>query len=260
MRFKYADGRMPMAMTSGGTTYYLIYDQVGSLRVVVNSSGSVVKSIEYDSFGNITNDSDSAFAVPFRFAGGLYDPDTELVRFGFRDYDPDVGRWTAKDPIFFAGGDTDLYGYVLNDPVNAVDPDGLWTFQIGLGFNAGAILGSSKSGGIIFGKNSETRKWQFGVYGTLGAGLQAGAGASGTLDLTWSPNKNITDVSGFAGTIGGSAIVSPPFFAGATAGTETNIPFDPCAEFSQTFSFGGGIGTPAEGHGFISYTYVKRFF
>jgi hypothetical protein len=36
-----------------------------------------------------------------------------------------VGRWTAKDPIFFAGGDTDLYGYVLNDPVNLVDQDGL---------------------------------------------------------------------------------------------------------------------------------------
>jgi hypothetical protein len=36
-----------------------------------------------------------------------------------------VGRWTAKDPIFFAGGDTDLYGYVLNDPINLVDPDGL---------------------------------------------------------------------------------------------------------------------------------------
>ena len=48
-----------------------------------------------------------------------------LVRFGYRDYDPDTCRWTAKDPIFFAGGDTDLYGYVLNDPVNWVDPLGL---------------------------------------------------------------------------------------------------------------------------------------
>jgi hypothetical protein len=47
------------------------------------------------------------------------------VRFGCRDYDPDVGRWTAKDPIGFSGGDTDLYGYVLNDPINLVDPLGL---------------------------------------------------------------------------------------------------------------------------------------
>ena len=56
---------------------------------------------------------------------GLHDRDTGLVRFGFRDYDPDVGRWTAKDPILFQGGDTDLYGYCLSDPVNWVDVDGL---------------------------------------------------------------------------------------------------------------------------------------
>ncbi len=125
MRFEYADGRIPVAMTSAGSTYYLTYDQVGSLRLVADSAGNVIKSLEYDSFGNIINDSSSTFAVQFGFAGGLYDRDTGLVRFGYRDYDPDVGRWTAKDPIFFAGGDTDLYGYVLNDPVNLFDPWGL---------------------------------------------------------------------------------------------------------------------------------------
>ena len=72
--------------------------------------------------------------MPFGFAGGLHDRETGLVRFGYRDYDPDIGRWTAKDPILFAGGDTDLFGYVLNDPVNLIDPDGL----VGL---AGAISG-----------------------------------------------------------------------------------------------------------------------
>ncbi|MGI0016041.1 MAG: RHS repeat-associated core domain-containing protein, partial [Nitrososphaera sp.] len=61
---------------------------------------------------------------PFGFAGGLYDRDTKLVRFGARDYDPETGRWTAKDPIRFEGGDANLYGYVLNDPVNLVDPKG----------------------------------------------------------------------------------------------------------------------------------------
>jgi RHS repeat-associated protein len=55
----------------------------------------------------------------------LYDPDTRLTRFGARDYDAETGRWTAKDPILFAGGDTNLYGYVLNDPINWVDPFGL---------------------------------------------------------------------------------------------------------------------------------------
>jgi RHS repeat-associated protein len=62
---------------------------------------------------------------PFGFAGGLYDPQTGLLRFGARDYDPETGRWTAKDPIGFAGGGSNLYGYVLSDPVNLLDPSGL---------------------------------------------------------------------------------------------------------------------------------------
>ncbi len=105
--------------------YYLTYDQVGSLRIVVDMSSNVVKRIDYDSFGNVVSDTNPEFRVPFGFAGGLYDPDTGLIRFGYRDYDPDTGRWTAKDPIFFPGRDTNLYGYVLNNPVNLVDPYGL---------------------------------------------------------------------------------------------------------------------------------------
>ena len=125
VRFEYADSRMPVAMTRGGETYYLTYDQVGSLKAVADSAGNVVKRIDYDSFGNIINDTNTSFEMPFGFAGGLHDRDAGLVRFGYRDYDPDIGRWTAKDPIGFAGGDTDLFGYCLSDPVNAVDPLGL---------------------------------------------------------------------------------------------------------------------------------------
>jgi RHS repeat-associated protein len=129
MRLEYADDRMPVALTSSGNTYYLTYDQVGSLKLVADSSGSVVKQIEYDTFGNILNDTNPVFEIPFGFAGGLHDRHTDLVRFGYRDYDPNIGSWTAKDPILFAGGDTDLYGYVLNDPVNIIDPLGLYWFR-----------------------------------------------------------------------------------------------------------------------------------
>ena len=55
----------------------------------------------------------------------LYDRDTGLVRFGARDYDPSVGRWTAKDPIRYSGGEPNLYGYVVGDPVNLVDWTGM---------------------------------------------------------------------------------------------------------------------------------------
>jgi RHS repeat-associated protein len=128
MRFEYADARMPMAMTKGGVTYYLTYDQVGSLRVVADASGNVIKRIDCDSFGSIINDTNTGFTIPFGLAGGLHDRDTGLVRFGFRDYDPEIGRWTAKDPILFDGGDVDLYGYVQNNPISFRDSSGLAAF------------------------------------------------------------------------------------------------------------------------------------
>ncbi len=99
------------------------------MRIVADASGNVIKRIDYDCFGSILADTNPAFEIPFGFAGGLHDRDTGLVRFGCRDYDPETGRWTAKDPIGFAGGDTDLYGYCLNDPVNFVDPDGLFSIM-----------------------------------------------------------------------------------------------------------------------------------
>ena len=112
-------------MVKGGTTYKIISDHLGSPSLVVDvATGMVVQRISYDEFGNITQDTNPGFQ-PFGFAGGIYDRDTGLTRFGARDYDPETGRWTAKDPIGFAGGDTNLYGYVLNDPVNLVDLSGL---------------------------------------------------------------------------------------------------------------------------------------
>jgi RHS repeat-associated protein len=146
-RFEYADDRMPMAMTAFGQRYFLTYDQVGSLIAVADSSGAVVESIQYDSFGNILEDTNPSFTIPFGFAGGLLDRDTGLVRFGYRDYDPELGRWTAKDPIGFDGGDTDLYGYVLNDPVNFVDPIGEFVNlgAAGVGAAIGAAVGATNA-------------------------------------------------------------------------------------------------------------------
>ena len=86
------------------------------------------------------SDSNPDFSIPFGFAGGLYDADTKLVRFGYRDYDPETGRWTARDPIGFAGGDTNLYGYVLGDPINFIDPVGLMSWNWSY-FWAGASQG-----------------------------------------------------------------------------------------------------------------------
>ena len=113
-----------MVLTDG-TVYRLITDHLGSVRLVVNAAtGEVVQRMNYDAFGRVLNDTNPGFQ-PFGFAGGLYDDDTGFVRFGARDYDAYAGRWTAKDPIGFDGGDANLYGYALGDPVNRIDPSGL---------------------------------------------------------------------------------------------------------------------------------------
>ena len=104
--------------------YYVASDQVGTPKVVSSSTGTVVKIMDYDSFGMWTTDSKPGFELPVGFAGGILDTSTLLVRFGYRDYDPDAGRWMAKDPIFFKGGQGNLFGYVQNNPVNNIDPDG----------------------------------------------------------------------------------------------------------------------------------------
>ena len=109
----------------GGATYRVIVDHLGSVRLVMNvSTGSVVQRMAYDEFGNVLADTNPGFQ-PFGFAGGLYDADTGLTRFGARDYDAATGRWTAKDPILFDGGTTNLYEYAGTDPINAKDPTGL---------------------------------------------------------------------------------------------------------------------------------------
>jgi RHS repeat-associated protein len=124
-------------MERGGATYRIVSDHLGSPRVVVDAAtGAVAQRLDYDELGSVVRDTNPGFQ-PFGFAGGLHDRDTGLVRFGARDYDPETGRWTARDPIRFAGGDTNLYAYVLNDPVNLADPSGEMPAML-----AGALVGA----------------------------------------------------------------------------------------------------------------------
>jgi RHS repeat-associated protein len=124
-QFVYADGvNSPEYMIFDGKRYFFVKDHRGSINLVVNvDSGEVVQRMSYSEFGEVIEDTNPGFR-PFGFAGGLYDTDTKLVKFGARDYDGKIGRWVYKDPIGFDGGDTNLYGYVVQDPVNSVDPSG----------------------------------------------------------------------------------------------------------------------------------------
>ena len=143
-RFVYGSrANVPDYMIRDGVKYRIAADEIGSVRLVINATtGEVVQRMDYDEFGVVLRDTNPGFQ-PFGFAGGLYDKDTGLVRFGARDYDPETGRWLSKDPILFGGLQANLYAYNFNDPVNFIDPKGTNPFLIAIG--GGALVGAGAS-------------------------------------------------------------------------------------------------------------------
>jgi RHS repeat-associated protein len=120
---------VPDYVVKGRNTYRLIHAHLGSVRLVVDvATGVVAQRIDYSEWGVVLNDTATGFQ-PFGFAGGFYDPDTGLVRFGARDYDAETGRWTGKDPARFGGKDVNLYQHAFADPINFKDSRGLIVFQ-----------------------------------------------------------------------------------------------------------------------------------
>jgi len=105
----------------------------------------------------------------------VYDRDTRLVRFGARDYDPEVGRWTAKDPIRFGGGDANLYGYVFQDPLNYSDALGWYYILTGGGISTVLGGGLEASAGAYLNTEDSSR----GSFVSIGGG--PGANISGDL-------------------------------------------------------------------------------
>jgi len=112
-------------VTNGKDSYFLLCDQVGTPLALATTDGHVVQTMQYDSFGNLLQVRGDAVRLPLGFAGGLFDADTGLTRFVWRDYDADTGRFTALDPMGAKGGDKDWYGYCVDDPVNRMDAWGL---------------------------------------------------------------------------------------------------------------------------------------
>ncbi|MBK9066951.1 MAG: RHS repeat-associated core domain-containing protein [Gemmatimonadetes bacterium] len=170
-RFVYGNrANVPDYLVRGGAVYRLVTDHLGSVRAVVDTAtGAVAQWTSYDAWGNVLADSGSGFQ-PFGFAGGLTDGATGLVRFGVRDYDPTIGRWTAQDPVGFGGGSSGLHAYAGNDPVNLIDRTGRapqGTENLGRGWTARVdpfeYGGRSSCEIHVFGPTGEV-----GVYGPAG--------------------------------------------------------------------------------------------
>jgi RHS repeat-associated protein len=239
---------VPEYLVKGASTYRIVADHLGSPRLVLDTSdGAVVQRMDYDEFGRVTSDTNPGFQ-PFGFAGGLYDRDTGLVRFGARDYDPQTGRWTAKDPIRFVGRSPNLYGYVLNDPVNFIDTSGL------LGpLASGAIVGGV--GAVIgAGVGFATGGVEGAFAGFLTGGLTGFAAGSGASFFA-AAAAEFGSSAALAGAVGGGtfAPVGNAFGQAAAVGLGFQDRVEPVPLVCSAFTgAAGGAAASAAAQGFAS--------
>jgi len=107
---------------------WALADQVGTIRDIArldNGQFSAVNHRVYDSFGNLTSQTNGAVTIAFGFTGKWTDAETGMTHHLFRWYDPKIGKWISEDPLSFSAGDTNLSRYVSNSPLTNVDPLGL---------------------------------------------------------------------------------------------------------------------------------------
>ncbi len=113
------------SLSSAGDVVWPLADNQGTIRDLIDSTGTVLNHLKYNAFGQITSESNSAVDFLFAYTGRERDEETGLYYYRARYYDPAVGRFVSEDPIGFAAGDVNVSRYVGNGPVGSVDPNGL---------------------------------------------------------------------------------------------------------------------------------------
>jgi RHS repeat-associated protein len=117
----YGPGGMVISQITGSTTTYLHQDQLGSTRLLTNSSGSAAGTYQFDAYGNTT--SHTGTNTPMQYAGQYADTESSLYWMRARYYDPSTGQFLTRDPLLSVT--RSAYGYVAGDPLNGTDPSGL---------------------------------------------------------------------------------------------------------------------------------------
>ena len=166
---------------------------------MIDNDGNVLNHFSYDSFGNVTVESNPDVDFRFGYTGREFDEKSGLYYYRARYYDPAVGQFISEDPIEFAGGDDNLYGYVGNSPANYVDPTGLIPPPV-----AGALIG----GGLDLGVQLLTSEGDFGErlsnvdWVSVGGSALSGAAGVGLTNRLIGKGASLTTRVLGSGTVG----------------------------------------------------------
>ena len=148
-----AEGKPFMLRFNGKTDYFYLYNGLGDVVGLIDSSNKVVVRYQYNSWGKVTSSEDTsgvslATLNPFCYRKYVYDPETGLYCLGSRYYDPEVGRFVNADDtdVIFAKpqelGSKNLYAYCDNNPVAREDYAG----EFPIPCIVGAVVGAAVSG------------------------------------------------------------------------------------------------------------------
>jgi RHS repeat-associated protein len=114
-----------LAEESGAQLHWFLTDHQGTVKDVTNNAGTVIDHITYDSFGRIVGQT-SSIELRFAYTGREWDGETGQYYYRARYYDATVGRFISEDPLGFDAGDNNLSRYVGSNPVNHIDPNGMY--------------------------------------------------------------------------------------------------------------------------------------
>ena len=128
--------------TAAGEVRWALSDHQGSVRDLIDSDGAVLNHIVYDSYGQVTSETNPDVDFRFGYTGRERDEETGLYYYRARYFDPAPGTFVSTDPLGFGAGDSNLYRYVFNSPTNYTDPSGKFALTASVvGFAAFAIAG-----------------------------------------------------------------------------------------------------------------------
>lgn len=189
----------PLIMEKGGASFFYHADGLGSITEITDASGVVKQRYTYSSFGKIESQLDPNFVQPYTFTAREFDPETDTYHYRQRQYDWRTGRFNQEDSIRFLDS-FNFYPYLGNNPIDRIDPMGLWYIDIGYSGTAGVSIAGATVG-VQIGPS--------GIYGYYGFGLGLGAGISATVN-TGDPSAGVSVTASARGgrIVGGQASYS----------------------------------------------------
>jgi len=165
-------------MINGVMAYFYLHDRLGSVRQIIDTSGNVKNRYTYRPFGESYDDEgevEETITNPFKFTGQYFDAEIDEYYLRARQYDPHIGRFTSRDPVFGKSKEPmtlHVYLYCLNNPINRTDLTGEFSFAE---IKTSSLV-SGLMGGIFRGYLKGARAAVSGKLGWKGVAASGGIG------------------------------------------------------------------------------------